>query len=257
MILEICCGDVESVDAAFKGGADRIELCSALPVGGVTPSPGLISQAIWKSERRMEPVPVNVLIRPRSGDFLYTDHELACIVEDVAAAVGAGCAGIVFGALNSDGTVDEYACGKVIETVEKAAEGRKVSLTFHRAFDVCRDPFEALETVIKLGFDRILTSGLAPTAEEGVELLRKLVEKADGRISIMPGAGVTEANIAAIVKKTGVTEIHASAKFRRKSKMKYLSVGVEMSAGSDELYWPETSEHNVRELKNNLIPCER
>ncbi len=253
MILEICCGDITSVDSALKGGADRIELCSSLSTGGVTPSAGLLSQALWKSERRIDRVPINVLIRPRSGDSLYSDQEIRCIVEDVAYAIGAGSDGIVFGALNSDGTIDEFACSKVLEAVEKCSTSEKrISLTFHRAFDMCKDPFEALETIIKLGFDRILTSGLAPTAESGSSLIRELILRSAGRISIMPGGGVTVGNISEIIKMTGASEIHASAKSLRHTRMKFYRQGVEMGADSDEFSWYETSVEKVRELKETI-----
>lgn len=252
-MLEICCGDIKSVDAAFKGGADRIELCSALEAGGITPSAGLLAEAIWKSKRRECPVPVNVLIRPRSGDFLYDNNELKEAMQDAAYAAGAGADGIVFGALNSDGSVDEYACSEVIRAARSSSNA---SLTFHRAFDLCRDPFEALETIISLGFDRILTSGLAPSAWDGRDLLRDLVKKAAGRIIIMPGAGVTPDNIAGILNYTGATEIHASAKKIVESRMEFRRGGIGMGSSAndaDEYSRYSTSESIVRTLKEKIV----
>ncbi len=221
MILEICCGDIDSVGAALTGGAGRIELCCGLEAGGLTPSAGLLEQALWKSRRLMSPVPVNVLVRPRPGDFLYSDKELSQCVQDTAYAVGCQADGIVFGALTSDGEIDEYACEKVIDAIRQTTlPEQKVSMTFHRAF----------------GFDRILTSGQAPTAEAGIELIAELKARADGRISIMPGAGVTPENIRRIVDATGVTEIHASAKERVASKMRFRRENVGMGSGEADEY---------------------
>lgn len=251
IILEVCCGDVESVAAAMRGGADRIELCSALDVGGVTPSSALLEEAIEEGVRHK--VPVNVLVRPRGGDFLYTQSEMRCIVRDVETAVKAGCAGVVFGALNDDGSVDTQACARVIDAARNAAGDRKVSFTFHRAFDMCRDPFASIEGVISLGFDRILTSGLAGTALEGANLLFTLREMAEGRISIMPGCGVNPGNVADILRLTRAREIHASAKEMRQSRMLWRRDDVEMGKdGSDEFRWPSTSEQTVKKLKNRI-----
>lgn len=251
-MLEICCGDIESVDAALKGGADRIELCSALEAGGITPSAGLVSEALWKSKRKESPIPINVLIRPRSGDFLYNDRELKEAMQDAAYAAGAGADGIVFGALNYDGTVDEYACSEVLRAARSAGN---VSATFHRAFDLCRDPFEALETIVNLGFNRILSSGMAASAWEGRDLLGKLVKKAAGRIIIMPGAGVNPDNIHQILNITGASEIHASAKRKVESKMEFRRLGIGMGASdndADEYSRYSTSESIVRTLKENI-----
>ena len=237
MLLDFFCGDIDSVGAALTGGAGRIELCCGLEAGGLTPSAGLLEQALWKSRRLMSPVPVNVLVRPRPGDFLYSDKELSQCVQDTAYAVGCQADGIVFGALTSEGEIDEYACEKVIDAIRQTTlPEQKVSMTFHRAFDMCRDPFEALETAVRLGFDRILTSGQAPTAEAGIELIAELKARADGRISIMPGAGVTPENIRRIVDATGVTEIHASAKERVASKMRFRRENVGMGSGEADEY---------------------
>lgn len=252
--LEICCGDIDSVGAALSGGADRIELCCGLECGGLTPSAGMIEQALWKSRRKMNPVPVNVLVRPRSGDFLYSDKELMLCRQDAAFAVGNSADGIVFGALTSDGDIDDYACSEVLEAIAKSASpGQKVSTTFHRAFDLCRDPFEALEKIIALGFDCILTSGQSASAPEGLSLLRELAERAGSRISIMAGGGVTPANIREIADTTGVKEIHASAKEVRKSRMTFRREGIGMGgADTDEYSRFETSAAIVAELKNAL-----
>lgn len=199
--MEICCGSVEDVRAAHFGGAVRVELCSALDLGGVTPSAGLIVGAI----REKGPMKVNVLIRPRQGDFVYSPDEVSVMEADIAAARVAGADGVVIGALSSDGNLDIPALRRLL----KAAEGMDV--TFHRAFDECVDPSGALEQLIELGIPRLLTSGCAPSALEGLPLIASLVEQAAGRISIMPGAGINPRNIKEIEARSGAWEFHSTA----------------------------------------------
>lgn len=253
MTLEICCADVESVGQAIKGGADRIELCSALEVGGVTPSIGLLSSAVWKCSRLMKPIPVNVLIRPRPGDFFYTDHELDVACADTSYAVEAGADGIVFGALTTDGEVDEYACNRIFEAIAKGNPSKPISLTFHRAFDFVADPAKALESVISLGFNRILTSGLAPSVPEGLDTIVSLVKLANGRISIMPGGGVSASNVVEIVRKSGVSEIHASAKAMLDSRMEFRRDTLSTGSGCDEYSMLRTDASSVEKIKSLLI----
>ncbi len=197
--LEVCCERIESVVNARAGGAHRIELCSALSEGGVTPSMGLITLA-----RRMGPPSVNVLIRPRGGDFVYSHDEVDCMTRDILACKRLGVNGVVIGALTPDGDIDMDACLAMVD----AAQGMQV--TFHRAFDRCRNPHEALEKVISLGCSRLLTSGQQASAVQGIDLIKELVDQADGRIIIMPGAGVDEGNAAHILTATGAREIHGS-----------------------------------------------
>ena len=198
-ILEICCGNIESVHAAVKGGARRVELCSALELDGLTPS--------WDSLRKARAlypsIKIHVLIRPRSGGFCYTASELSGIKADILTALQLGADGIVAGCLTPEGDVDIPAMRELM-TVAR-------NVTFHRAFDVCRDPHRALEEIVGLGCARLLTSGQARTAEEGVGLIQSLQEQAGGRIIIMPGCGVTPLNARHILESTGCTEIHASA----------------------------------------------
>lgn len=203
-ILEICCAEIESVVNARDGGADRIELCSALELDGLTPSAGLLKSALTV----MEGKPVHVLIRPRGGDFVYNQEETEVIEEDIRHAVNAGAAGIVFGALKPDGSVDAELCRRLRE------QHPSVKFTFHRAFDYAADPLEALDTIIEMGFDYLLTSGQASDALRGSSLIRQLVERADGRIRIMAGGGVTPDNIGMIAERTGVRDLHGSAKSR-------------------------------------------
>lgn len=200
VMLEVCCGNFESVMAAVEGGADRVELCSALPLGGLTPSIGDIYRAVAL------PVKVHVLIRPREGDYCYSKQEVDGMVLDILSCKRAGVDGVVIGALDSSGRVDMEACQRMME----AAEG--ISVTFHRAFDVVADMASALEDVITLGADTILTSGGKVTAYEGMQSLKELQSLAAGRISIMPGSGVTHLNAAEIISKVVPTFIHGSCK---------------------------------------------
>ena len=225
--LEIAANSLDSALAAQAGGADRIELCAALEVGGLTPSPALVLQV-----RERLQIPVYVLIRPRAGDFAYSPSEHATMLGDIAWCRAAGCDGVVTGALTPDGDVDTARCGELVA----AAQG--MGVTFHRAIDVCRDPAQALEAIIALGCERVLSSGGAATAPEGVARLRALVEQAGDRIVLMPGAGIDESNIAQLLRLTGAREFHASAKRVLASAMRHSSAAsLGMAAGelrSDE-----------------------
>lgn len=196
--LEVCCADLESVRAAVEGGAHRIELCQALGLDGLTPSAGMIESAVDMG------IPVQVLIRPREGNFVYSKDEVSCMQRDIRQARKLGAAGVVIGALKPDGSIDEETISSLV------CEAEDLSITFHRAFDVCARPVEALEQIISLGCHRLLTSGQAPTAEQGIPLLKKLVEQSAGRIIIMPGAGVNPQNARRILSETGACEIHGS-----------------------------------------------
>ena len=228
-LLEVCCGNPESVDAAVHGGARRIELCADLEADGLTPPTAWIRDA----KARYPALTVHVLVRPRAGDFVYSPEEADAMAVQVEEALEAGADGIVIGALTPDGDVDLPLMERLVSLVESfnlASEllrsdlchaandshffpdpGHRVSLTFHRAFDRCRRPFEALEQIVGLGCDSILTSGQAATAEAGAAMLRELRRRARGRIGILPGGGVTPDNAARILAETGCAEIHASA----------------------------------------------
>ncbi len=243
--LEICCGDIESVEAAIKGGADRIELCSALEVGGLTPSMGLVKAALDMGRRAG--VPVNVLIRPRGGDFVYSQREMAIMLNDVQECVVEGVNGVVVGVLTLNGDVDIQAMRRLIW------EAGAAEVTFHRAFDLCRDPEVALEQIIDLGCSRLLTSGCEPTANAGIPMLKRLVSRANGRIAIMAGSGVNAQNAARIASYTQVPELHASARSPRASAMKYRRPGVSMSApGADEYSRLVTNAELVSEIKSRI-----
>ena len=196
--LEVCCGDIQSVRAAIEGGAHRVELCRALDVDGLTPSAAMMESAIGMG------IPVQVLIRPREGDFVYDENEVETMLSDIRMAKKLGANGVVIGALRPDGSIDEDTIRRLV------SESDGLSITFHRAFDVCSKPLEALEQIISLGCHRLLTSGQALTAEQGIPLLKKLVEQSSGRLIIMPGAGVNVNNALKILSETGAHEIHGS-----------------------------------------------
>lgn len=223
-MLEICAGDIESVYAAARGGADRVELCAALGEGGVTPSIGFIREA-----RKVPGLKLHVLIRPRGGDFVYTPEEIDAMVADIQAAKNEGADGVVIGALTPEGDIDIEACKKMAA----AAEG--MNITFHRAFDLCKDPLKALDDIIALGCNRLLTSGQAASALEGTPLLAQLVDRGKGHIIILAGGGVSPDNAAEIITRGRVNELHASARHTIGSPMIYRKDGVAMGApGSDE-----------------------
>ena len=241
-ILEICAGSVESAIAARDGGAARIELCAALEIGGTTPSAGLIAEA-----RKIKGIVLNVIIRPRGGDFLYNEHEAACMEQDIRTCRQLGADGVVIGALTAEGDIDTALCKRLID----AADG--MSITFHRAFDMCRYPKRALEELIAIGCDRVLTSGQAATAEDGLPLLKELVQQAAGRISIMPGCGVNSGNAARILQATAAVEIHASARKSVGSGMLFRHSGVSMGTpGSDEYARKETDANEVELIVRSI-----
>jgi copper homeostasis protein len=195
--FEVCIDSVEGALASREAGAHRVELCADLLEGGTTPSAGMIATA-----RRHVDLELNVMIRPRGGDFCYTDTEFEAMKHDIAVARDLGADGVVLGLLHPDGTVDLERTGELID------RARPASVTFHRAFDMTRDPFEALEALVSLGADRILSSGQEATALEGADRLRDLVARAKDRIVVMPGGGIHERNVAEIVARTGAKEIH-------------------------------------------------
>jgi copper homeostasis protein len=241
-VLEVCAGDIESVVAAKKGGAVRVELCSALGEGGITPSLGMIKAAV-----AVGGIDINVLIRPRGGDFLYTEDEVALMCDDIRQCAAAGVHGVVIGALRSDGSVDFEACRRMVD-----AAGN-LEVTFHRAFDMCRKPACAFEEIIRLGCHRLLTSGQAASAWEGRSLIADLSQRSEGRISVMPGGGVSPENAAEIIRATGVWEIHASARKSVASDMRFRIDGVAMgNPGDDEYTRKTTSSKIVRSIVNSI-----
>jgi len=215
--VEICADSVESATVAEAAGAGRIELCSALAEGGVTPSAGLLEAA-----RLNTGIKIHVLIRPRSGDFLYSDSEFSVMRRDIEVAGENGADGIVTGILNRDGTID------VERTALLAEYAAPMSLTFHRAFDLCRDAKQGIEDVIATGAERVLTSGQAKSAIDGAPLIKSLISWSAGRIIIMPGGGIDEYNIGLLAAETGAREYHLSGRRQRESMMTFRRKGIYM-----------------------------
>ncbi|XP_007903868.1 copper homeostasis protein cutC homolog [Callorhinchus milii] len=219
LLMEVCVDSVESAINAERGGASRIELCSSLMEGGTTPSLGLL-QVIKKYVE----IPVFVMIRPRGGDFLYSDQEMEVMKTDIKLAKSSRADGLVFGALTEDGRVDTAVC------MELLAAARPLPVTFHRAFDMAHSASLALESLISLGFERVLTSGCDSSALEGLPTIRRLVEQAKERILVVPGGGITERNVMRILEGSGAQEFHCSARSSRDSAMKFRNAGVGMAA---------------------------
>jgi copper homeostasis protein len=200
ILLEICCGSIDDAIQSQGGGADRVELCSALFLGGLTPSIGTVQEA----KRRLK-IPVMVMVRPRGGGFCYTNAEFATMERDAEAAVENGADGVVFGILNKDGRVDQRRSERMRRII-----GEREAV-FHRAFDVTPDPLRALDELIDLGITRVLTSGQKPSAPKGVELIAKLAQRAGKRIEILPGGGIRPHHVNEIVRRTGCAQIHMTA----------------------------------------------
>jgi copper homeostasis protein len=222
MTIEIVVYNIESALRAQEGGADRIELCDNPAEGGTTPSFGTI-----EAVRQNVNMDVYVMIRPRGGDFHYSNYEFHCMKRDIDQCQKISVDGVVFGILNADGTLDKKRCKELID------RARPLRVTCHRAFDMTNDPFQTLEDCIEVGFHRILTAGHQTTALKGVDLIAQLITKANGRIAIMPGSGVNENTVKELVRTTKATEIHFSATAFRDSVMQYRNQAI-AGMGSDE-----------------------
>lgn len=244
-ILEICADSVQSAVNAQRGGADRIELCTDLSSGGLTPSIATIELT-----RKYVNIPIHVLIRPRSGDFHYSNLEFETMKLDVERLKTLGVDGIVIGALNPEGEID---IRKTKELIELA---KPLDITFHRAFDMTSDPFYSMDQLIDLGVNRILSSGQRQTAIEGCRVLSSLITKADDKIVIMPGGGVNIENINELYKHTHAKEYHTSAKSLFPSKMKYQNIDINLHSngkGLENLFGNiQSDETKVKELINYL-----
>lgn len=246
--FEICANSVESCLAAQEGGADRVELCAGIPEGGTTPSYGEIKLA----RKLLTKTKLHVIIRPRGGDFLYTPLELERMEEDIRICRELGVDGVVFGCLTEEGEIDRKANRRLVE------QARPMSVTFHRAFDRTADPMKALEDIISLGCNRILTSGQQPKAIDGISLLaqleKKLKEYPLPPIQLLAGSGVNEENIRQIFDATGIHEYHFSARVNVVSKMKHYNHEVYMGAkGADESNSLVTSAEKVRNTIKQLV----
>lgn len=232
--MEICVDSVVSALNAEAGGASRIELCANLVEGGTTPTSGLLTVV----KRRVK-IPVFVMIRPRGGDFVYTEDEFGVMEEDVRTLKSCGADGFVFGILTPSGTVDVERCSQLVQLC------KPLPVTFHRAFDMVKDPFESFEDILRVKFDRILTSGRCDTAFNGMQLISQLVERAGTKIGILPGGGINEENLADLLTGTGAKEFHCSARVTSDSKMEYRHVGVTMGSS----YQPDEFLLKVTDVK--------
>ena len=219
MLLEVCANSVLSAIEAEIGGANRIELCAGINEGGTTPSFGEI-----KTARKHLNTPIHVIIRPRGGDFMYSFLELEIIKQDIMTCKNLGIDGVVFGLLHSNGSVDKVMNNELIEL------SYPMKTTFHRAFDMCSDPIKALNDIIELGFDNILTSGMQNKAIDGVELIKQLIIASNNRINIMPGSGINEDNIKEIALKTGAVNFHVSLRKKIQSPMEFKNTKISMGS---------------------------
>lgn len=253
-VLEVCVDSTASALAAKRGGADRLELCADLIIGGTTPSLALLRQV--KAETGL---PVRALLRPRFGDFCYDSYELAQMEECAAELVAAGADGIVTGVLTPEGELDMDAMRGIYAAASTAAEkaGRPVALTLHRAFDVCKDAFAALEAARSLGACTILTSGQAASAPAGAALLGRLIERAGDSMEILVGAGVSAENIPLLAAQTGAGAFHLSGKQVMDSRMSFRREGVPMGLpGFSEFELWQTSEEKIRAARRALDAIE-
>ena len=241
-MIEVCVYSLQSCLTAQSAGAKRIELCGSMAEGGTTPSAGLIQMA-----RQHLHISLFVMIRPRGGDFLYTDEEFSVMQADIDVARSFGADGVVLGILNADGTVDEDRTRLLVE------QAGSMSVCFHRAFDMTRNPSEALDTVMRTGAVRILTSGQQATADVGISVLEQLVKQAAGRIDIMAGAGVNTQN-AERLWKTGVNALHLSGSIRHDSSMQFRQPAVSMaSASAGEYERIEADETKIRGVVDSFV----
>nr|WP_294992971.1 copper homeostasis protein CutC [uncultured Sediminibacterium sp.] len=234
--LEICVFNTATAIAAAEAGADRIELCENYANGGTTPSYGYL-----KTTREKVSIPIFPMIRPRGGDYFHSAEEITIIAKDITLCKELGFEGVVFGLLNQDGTVDKINTARLVELAYP------LDVTFHRAFDRCKDPLEALETIIACGCTRILTSGQHPKAPDGKTLIRQMVEQADDRIIIMPGSGINSTNIQEMITYTGAKEFHTSARILRPSQTTYTNTLIPEDFSQDF-----TDANEIRKLKQLL-----
>ena len=240
--IEVCIDNIESLHYAQQGGATRIELCSSLALGGLTPSAGLMQAAA-----RYATVPVYAMIRPRQGDFLFSGQDTEIMLADIHAARQAGLQGVVVGILDHQGQVDTDTLRELVK------QAGSLGVTFHRAIDLCPAPFDALEHIMAAGCERVLTSGQQSNALAGAGMIKRMVDYCGSRLSIMAGAGVTAGNVAEIIDKTGVREVHLSGKTVRPSKMTaYASKARMGSAEVDDFSIPVTSTEKIAAVAHAL-----
>jgi len=222
-LIEVCVEGIDGLAAAQAGGADRVELCASLLEGGLTPSLGVIKQAL-----AVAMVPFHVIIRPRGGDFLYSELEFLTMLDDVRACRDLGVPGVVVGCLDADGNIDEARVGELVEAA------RSMTVTCHRAFDMTRDPEQAIEALVRCGVDRVLTSGQRDTALEGIDILKRTHDAARGRIVVMACGDLDETNIAEVLQRSAADELHFAAPATVASRMRFRNSDVTMGGTAVE-----------------------
>ncbi len=237
MLIEVCASSLQSAINAQAGGAGRVELCDNLYEGGTTPSPATL--LLTRKKLRIK---LHVLIRPRGGDFLYSDLEFEIIKKDIEFCKEIGCDGVVIGFLNADGTIDTE------KTAEAIKIARPMSVTFHRAFDMTRDPIEAVDQLINLGIDQLLTAGQNNKAPDGKELIAELVKRAGDKMIIMPGSGINKENICMMQEFTGATEFHLTGQVQAESKMHYRKKGIFLG-GLKEIPEYSKAETDIKKIR--------
>ncbi len=235
ILVEVCIDSLESLPIAQNAGAQRIELCCSLATGGLTPSAGYMRQAA-----KIARIPVYAIIRPREGDFLYSSDDIEIMLEDIHTVKRANLQGIAIGALHQNGDLNQEALKEMVI----AAKG--LGVTFHRAIDHCRSPFEALEVLMSYKVERVLTSGLAKSANEGIKTLKEMTAFCGERLRIMPGAGVSPSNVKNIIAQTNAKEIHLSGKTTRPSQMQYHNTKATLGANESDFDITVTSEDILR-----------
>ena len=242
--IEVCCDSWQSTNIAHEAGVHRVELCSGIGEGGLTPSLGLIQLVMQKLD-----IQTHVLIRPRSGDFLYSPEEIEIMEKDVEFCRNSGVHGVVIGFLLANGDIDVDLTKRFVELAGN------MKVTFHRAFDMCKDPLKALEELKELGVDYLLTSGQAAKAKDGEALISELVKRSDGKIKIMPGSGVRAHNLEELMKNTHAPAYHMSARIKTDSSMEYKKTSVAMGAQSSDNEY-KISTHSLEDLKlaMSLVP---
>ncbi|WP_117235325.1 copper homeostasis protein CutC [Vibrio maerlii] len=243
--IEVCIDNLESLHNAIAGGATRIELCSSLALGGLTPSFGFMKKAA-----QISPIPVYAMIRPRQADFLYDQDDVDAMLMDIEAAAEAGLQGVVFGVLTESGAIDK----SVAKQLMTRAQSFGLGVTFHRAIDQSVNLEQAIDDIAELGCDRVLTSGLASNVTLGKETLAKMVDLANGRFSIMAGAGLNASNVQMIIEQAGIREVHLSAKGSRPSRMKVQSIDAKMGNESfDDFIIPLTDSNTLQALVSKVL----
>lgn len=246
-LLETCVDSVSSALAAVRGGADRLELCGNLIIGGTTPD-----MALYKEIRKYTDIPIRVLLRPRFGDFCYDSYEYEILLENIAMYREAGADGVVIGSLNPDGTLNVQ---QMAGLVEKAGD---MGVTLHRAFDMCSDALETLKIAKSIGIDTILTSGQEANCVKGSEMIKRLVEESGDEMTILVGAGVSASVISQMYEKTGATAYHMSGKITQDSNMVFRRSSVSMGLpGISEYEIWETSEDEIKKAKAVLNQCSK